>query len=122
MVFGRFNERKKNVRYCDYSGAETGTTAGLRDDSGVLGVGGNARDDGMFFEDTLALAVPEEALQRSYSTSTIEHIMHQPQRTMTPTEPLKFSHRSRSSSYDDITSFSPPITPTLSQKKAQFKI
>jgi len=70
---------------------------------------------------TGTLAASEDTLQRSYSTSSIEDILHQSQWTMSPIEYLDSPLKSRSSSCDDLVSFSGSPTPTLTPTKAHFK-
>lgn len=115
-------------RFCFYtsSGTETGTTIGPQDDGGVLGLGVSdcARDDGMdlaLAADADALGVPEEALQRSRSTSSIEDILRHAQRATSP-ERMESPYKPRSSSYDDLVSLSGSPTPTLTPTNPHFRL
>lgn len=80
------------------------------DDSAVGGVAGLAE-----------LAAPEDALQRSHSTSSIHDIL-QSQMVMSPIDFLESPFKSRSSSFDDLVSLSGSPTPTLTPTKAQFRL
>jgi len=98
---------------------------GIGGDGGVLGVG----DDGMggvtgLAEATVALMDPDDALQRSHSTSSIHDILRQSQRAMSPIECLEspFNFKSRSSSCDDIVSLSGSPTPTMTPSKMRFTL
>ena len=105
--------KQQKIRFCFYtsSGIETGTTAEFGNGGGVAG--------GM--ADIVTLEAPEDPLQRSYSTSSIEDILRHSQRSMQPTERQESPLKSRSSSCDDLVSFSGSPTPTLTPTKMQFK-
>lgn len=118
----RWIKRFEKIRFCFYtsSGTETtGTTVGLRSDDGVLDVADSARSPAAA---TIGLAIPEDALPRSYSTSSIEGLLHQSQRTVSPIEWLESPFKSRASSCDDLVSFNGSLTPTPTPTKAQFKL
>lgn len=96
---------------------------GFGGDGGVLGVA----DDGMggvtgLTAATVALMDPDDALQRSHSTSSIHDILHHSHRIMSPIERLESPFKSRSSSCDDIVSLSGSLTPTLTPSKMRFTL
>lgn len=98
-------------------------TLGLSDDGGVLAAACGGEDDGKGLGvDVLAFPVPEEAMERSHSTSTIEHILRRPQGTVTPTERPRSPNESRSLSYDDLGSFSEPVAQATTPTKARFAL
>ena len=98
-------------------------TIGLGVDGGVLGVGDNAMGCVTDLnEANVGPMSPEDALQRSHSTSSIHDILHQSQMSMSPTEYLEPPLKSRSSSYDDLASFSGSPTPTLTPTKTRFTL
>lgn len=98
---------------------------GIGGDGGVLGVGDDAMG-GMtsLAEATVTLMDPDDALQRSHSTSSIHDILRQSQRIMSPIECLEspFNFKSRSSSCDDIVSLSGSPTPTMTPSKMRFTL
>jgi len=104
-------------RFCFYtsSGTENETSIGPRDDDGgVFGLGDNVRGGVKgLAATTLALSVPEDVLQRSHSASSIDDILYQAQRVMSPIEYSESPLKSRSSSCDDLVSLSGSLTPTL---------
>jgi hypothetical protein len=65
---------------------------------------------------------PEDVLHRSYSTSSIEDILHQSRRTLSPVKLMESPHKSRSSSYDDLVSLAGPFPPTLTPTKLRFEL
>ena len=110
-----------NARCCFHtsSGPETGTTVELGD-GGVLD---GARGDGEGLgAASIAFAFTEDALQRSYSTSSIEDVLRQSQKTVLPVERLEpLAHKSRSSSCDDLAALSGSLTQTRSPTRTQFR-
>lgn len=95
-------------------------TVELGDGGAILGAGGSARDhENSLDTDVLTPAVPEEALQRSHSTSAIEHLFHHSQ---APAEHRESPRRSRSSSCDDLAPLSGPVAPILTPTKARFRL
>lgn len=71
------------------------------------------------FTGLAGFGVPEDTLQRSHSTSSIDDIF---QRTMSPIKCLESPLKSRSSSCDDLVSFSGSPTPTMTPTKPYFKL
>ena len=113
------------TRFCFYtsSGTETGTTVGLGDDGGLLCIGDSVTGGGKDpIATTVTVAVPDDVLQRSHSTSSIQDILRESHRTMFPIECSESPLKSRSSSCDDLVSLSGSPTPTLTPTKAQFKL
>ena len=125
LLIDRTIQKTTKIRFCFYtgSGIETETTVELKNGGGVLGVGDSAigTAEGLAMA-TGTLAASEDTLQRSYSTSSIEDILHQSQWTMSQIEYLDSPFKSRSSSCDDLVSLSGSPTPTLTPTKGHFKL
>lgn len=115
---------KTKFRFCFYtsSGAETGTAPRVDNDSDVLGVDDRTICSADLIGATLVPVVPDDILQRSYSTSSIEDILHHSQRAMSPVEYFDSSLKSRSSSCDDLISLSGSLTPTSPSPKTHFTL
>jgi hypothetical protein len=119
----RTNDSKNpEIRFCFYtsSGAETETASGVGSDGGVLGAGDETICCADLIGATLVPVVSDDILHRSYSTSSIEDILHQSQRSMSPVECFDSPLKSRSSSCDDLVSFSGSLTPTSPPPKTHF--